>query len=299
MIFDRFRSKSSSKKAMAKSRQKKKITKDKAASSIKAKIEPQVEPNAAESTNQSLTPEISSELPNSAAKYPLFYNNVTVLMAEQHSSLKLKTKRDFKFSKSAHSVPVTIREFSKLSRFYPIVFTAGEQTSCMAILGVPPQKNLFISEAGAWRDNYYIPAYVRSYPFMLAATQDPTKIILCADTKATSLSEDGDELLFEQQKPTKLLEDKLAFSRALYDQFKITNEFTAALSEQNLLVEKSVKLTTAEGQETGASGFRVIDETKFSQLADDVFLDWRKRGWLPAIYLQILSMNNWGSLAAN
>ncbi|MBT6530499.1 MAG: SapC family protein [Betaproteobacteria bacterium] len=284
---------------MAKSTREKKPKKPKAASSVKAKIKPQVKSKAAGGPNENPAPEISVESPQPAAKYPLFYNNVTTLTAEQHSALKFRTKRDFTFAKNANAVPVTIGEFPLLSRFYPIAFTAGEKASCLAILGVPSQTNLFVSETGAWRDNCYIPAYVRRYPFMLAGTDDPTKMILCADTEATSLSEDGDELLFEEQKPTKLLDDKLAFSRALYDQFKVTNEFTTALSEQDLLVEQSVKLTTTDGQETGASGFCIIDETKFNQLPDDVFLDWRRRGWLPAIYLQLLSMNNWASLVAH
>jgi len=299
MIFDKFRSKSSSEKEMAKSKQENKSKKTKVAKNIKTKEKPKVKLKTAEDPNEASTPEISVKLPQPADKYPLFYNNVTAVTAEQHSALRFRTTGDFTFAKNANAIPVTIGEFPMLSRFYPIVFTSGEEASCLAILGIPSQTNIFVSETGAWRDKFYIPAYIRRYPFMLAGTDDHTKMIFCADTAATALSEDVGELLFKEEKTTKLLDEKLAFSRALHDQFKITNEFTTALSAQNLLVEQSVKLTTTDGQETGASGFCIIDETKFNQLPDDVFLDWRRRGWLPAIYLQLLSMNNWASLAAH
>ena len=98
MIFDKFRSKSSSEKEMAKSTREKKPKKPKAASSVKAKIKPQVKSKAAGGPNENPAPEISVESPQPAAKYPLFYNNVTTLTAEQHSALKFRTKRDFTFN---------------------------------------------------------------------------------------------------------------------------------------------------------------------------------------------------------
>jgi SapC len=44
-------------------------------------------------------------------------------------------------------------------------------------------------------------------------------------------------------------------------------------------------------------GFQVIDGAKFNALPDDVFLEWRRRGWLPLVYCHFLSMDRWRDLA--
>jgi hypothetical protein len=31
-------------------------------------------------------------------------------------------------------------------------------------------------------------------------------------------------------------------------------------------------------------------------LPDDVFLDWRRRGWMPLVYAHLMSMTSWASL---
>jgi hypothetical protein len=36
--------------------------------------------------------------------------------------------------------------------------------------------------------------------------------------------------------------------------------------------------------------FQIVDEAKFNALPDDVFLDWRRRGWLPLVYAHLMSM---------
>ena len=42
---------------------------------------------------------------------------------------------------------------------------------------------------------------------------------------------------------------------------------------------------------------RAIDEDRFNALPDDVFLDWRRRGWLALAYAHLMSMRRWQGLA--
>ena len=44
------------------------------------------------------------------------------------------------------------------------------------------------------------------------------------------------------------------------------------------------------------SGFRIIDEQKLAELADEDFLEWRKKGWLPFIYAHLFSGAQWQRL---
>jgi hypothetical protein len=43
-------------------------------------------------------------------------------------------------------------------------------------------------------------------------------------------------------------------------------------------------------------GFDVVDEAKFNALPDELFLDWRRRGWVHLIYCHLMSMGNWARL---
>ena len=44
------------------------------------------------------------------------------------------------------------------------------------------------------------------------------------------------------------------------------------------------------------SGFYVVDEAKFNALPDDVFLEWRRKSWVAAVYAHFLSQNCWKTL---
>jgi len=44
------------------------------------------------------------------------------------------------------------------------------------------------------------------------------------------------------------------------------------------------------------TGFRVIDDAKLGDLPNKVFLDLRRRGWLPLVYLHMISLQSWSDL---
>ena len=44
-------------------------------------------------------------------------------------------------------------------------------------------------------------------------------------------------------------------------------------------------------------GFQIVDEAKFNALPNEVFLEWRRRGWLALVYCHLLSMAHWRGLA--
>ena len=89
---------------------------------------------------------------------------------------------------------------------------------------------------------------------------------------------------------------KSAICSSYQGQHTFTLEFTATLDKYSLLVENRAAITMASGEKLSLSGFRVIDEEKFMALPDDVFLDWRQRGWISLVYCHLLSMGNWQSL---
>jgi hypothetical protein len=164
------------------------------------------------------------------------------------------------------------------------------------VLGLVDNENLFVGAGGQWLPDVYVPAYVRRYPFVLMEQPGGGDLILCVDEEAGLLVEGGQRPLFEAGQPTKLLQDAVSFCREFHAQHLGTTAFVQALASQGLLMRNEARVVLPSGKQLTLRGFDVVDEAKFNALPDDVFLDWRRRGWLHLVYCHLMSMANWGRL---
>ena len=187
-------------------------------------------------------------------------------------------------------------EFPFAIRSYPIVFTTIAPRTAVAVLGLSDSENLFLSEDGAWAADCYVPAYVRRYPFILMEQPGSTELLLCIDEASGLVGAGGERPFFADGKPTALVQEALTFCGEFQAQHKATVEFVQALAEHKLLVPNEARVTMNSGQQLTLRGFDVIDEAKFNALPDEIFLDWRRRGWLHLVYCHLMSMANWGRL---
>ncbi len=226
---------------------------------------------------------------------PLFYSDPRALSVERHGAKAIAAEANYAFARETNSVPVTAMELSRVMRNYPIVFTAADPVVPVAVLGLRGERNQFVSDDGVWRPGAYIPAYIRRYPFILMESPDKLQYTLCIDEAASHFVDDG-QALFEGDKPSEICKKALEFCSAYQGQHAFTLEFTATLEKYSLLVDNRAAITMASGEKLSLSGFRVIDEEKFMALPDDVFLDWRQRGWISLVYCHLLSMGNWQPL---
>jgi hypothetical protein len=233
---------------------------------------------------------------SSDANLPLFYRQPRILDSVQDSGLKLKQVRRFGFAAETNSIPLAADEFYVAQAYYPIVFTANDPAQPVAVVGVANRRNLFVGADGAWRAGSYIPAYVRRYPFIFAKPEGREEFILAIDEAADAFSKDEGEPLFADGKPTEIANHALQFCLALQRQQEAAMQFAAALGEHKLLVENRAELRAGQSS-SSLTGFRIIDEVRFNSLPDEVFLEWRKRGWLGLAYAQLMSMRRWDVLA--
>jgi hypothetical protein len=228
---------------------------------------------------------------------PVLYRRPMPLDPERHGAMSLKRMTSFPFARKTNSVPLNGVEFPFAMRHYPIVFTAGTQPNPVAVLGVRADKNLFVSEWGGWTDGLYVPSYVRRYPFIFMEENDGDRLILCVDEATDLLINDSKRPLFADGKPTDVVTHALDFCTEFQAQHAATAEFSRALADHDLLIPNRADLALVSGEKLSLGGFRMVDETRFHALADDVFLEWRKRGWLHLVYCHLMSSINWGRLA--
>ena len=224
----------------------------------------------------------------------MFYKDPKLVSRDAHANKSLKAQIDFSFARPTNSIPLMAQEFVVAARHYPIVFRASEPLIPVAVLGFGKTGNLFIEADGTWSKGVYVPAYVRRYPFVLSSLKESDNLALCID-EASGLLEDGDaNPLFVEGEPSEALKAALQFCEEFQKHLAITNAFLADLKAQDLLEAKALTFTAPDQRRFSVGGLQIVDEEKFKALPDEVFLEWRRKGWLPLIYCHLVSM---GALA--
>jgi hypothetical protein len=230
-----------------------------------------------------------------ALEAPLFYRQPQPLSALVHADWRLKGG-DVAFAAETPFAPIVVAELSAAARSYPVVFSAGEVAQPLAILGLE-RRNLFVAD-GQWREDAYVPAYVRRYPFGFIATVNPSGFALAIDAASERVAQSGEEgaALFENGEPSALTRDAMAFCNAFQAEANATVAFTAALREHDLLIDRRADATLPDGRKLGLDGFQVIDTERFSNLDDAVVLDWHRKGWLALVHYHLASLERFGAL---
>ena len=229
----------------------------------------------------------------------LFFERPAALTLERHANAGIKTEVNFSFAKDANSVPLNLIEFVPASHHYPILFTSDANPVPIVALGMD-QSNYYLNADGSWKTGHYVPAYLRQYPFAFYQQQGEDKLYLCVDEgsdKFTEAAKDGDMKFYDKGEPTDAAKNALEFCKAYFQHMQKTKEFCEDLKKHDLLSAHGSK-ATVNGKEVQLTGFQMIDEKKFNTLTDDVFLEFRKKGWLGFIYAALASGNNWNSLVA-
>ena len=233
----------------------------------------------------------------SVGQMPMLYRQPRPLQVARHGGTHFVPPHGYGFSAQINAVPLNAVEFAMASRHYPIVFAGTPPHLPLAVLGLRPGQNAMLDRAGKWAAGAYVPAYIRRYQFIFLEDAANDRLTLCIDEGANMLSNSAGEPLFVDGEPSPFVNRATEFCANFQRQHLATRGFAEALLAHDLLAEKAATAKLANGQELQLAGFRQIDEEKFNALADEVFLEWRRKGWLPLVYFHLVSMHNWGLLA--
>jgi hypothetical protein len=214
---------------------------------------------------------------------PALYTRVVPLDSNVHGRLSFKPGQGFKFATSTSSAPIGIVEFGMAAQHYPILFTNNDEPMPVVLLAHRSGVNLHVQEDGAWRQNSYIPAYLRAYPFIFIEDKPNLKLYLGIDAADDYLTAAEGEALFEDGKPGNRVNEALKFCTAYRDTMAVSREFCAALKDAGVLEPSQASINFSGGGGARVDGFQVINKTKFDALPDDRILAWRKNGWLDLV----------------
>ncbi|PCG13625.1 SapC family protein [Sphingomonas adhaesiva] len=231
----------------------------------------------------------------SAPQLPLFYNGLEPLSSELHANYKIRSSNVAPFLTGQHAIPLTVEEFPLVQRFMPIVFSSGDDSIPIALMGLNEGVNVFVDDAGALtEDNLYVPAYVRRYPYMLARLRpDADELSLCFDPTTDTIGAfDDGEPLFADGQPTELTRNILQFNENFEQAAARTGQFMTEIRDAGLLMEGEVTI-----QQDGIDqpfvyrGFQMVDEQKLADLRGDQLRKMSQSGMLPLLYAHLFSLS--------
>lgn len=230
-----------------------------------------------------------------SAPLPLFYNGLEPLSSEIHANYRVRAQDSAPFLVAQHAIPLTIDEFPLVQRAMPIVFSVGDEAIPLALMGLNEGVNVFIDEAGkAIGDGFYVPAYVRRYPYMLARLRpDAQELSLCFDPTSDAIGafEEG-QPLFEDGQPSAATKEILAFNETFEQAGQRTQAFMNELRELELLMDGEVSI-----QPDGAEqpfiyrGFQMVNEQKLQDMRGDQLRKINQSGMLPLLYAHLFSLS--------
>lgn len=231
-----------------------------------------------------------------------FYQDVVPLDSATHRTLRYRQVSNFSFTAKTQSVAIGAAEFFDCAVEFPIVFVrAAHGLVPLALLGVRPDENLFVSPTGEW-EAAYRPLFIQRYPFVtlnegdqrLSVGFDPS----CANLGEAATLPDGDRLLGDDGQPSEKFAALLKFLDRANSEFLRGEGIAKTLDEKKLLQPMSAQMSVDGGAQIELGGFEVVDVAKLDAMSIGELGLLAKTGELALIHAHLVSMRNFRKLLA-
>lgn len=232
-----------------------------------------------------------ADAPNS--QLPMLYNDLLPLSSKDHAKWKVRQVDEAKFIVNQNAMPITTDEFISAARFYPIVFSQGDNPVPLALMGLNEGVNTAVDDDGKLRAPVYVPAYIRRYPFLFARLNpDSDEMSLCFDPTSQVIGKFKDgQNLFEDGEQSEALKQIITFCQQFEESGARTQNFMAELKNLDLLMEGEVSIQQP-GNDTPFiyRGFQMVDEQKLRDMRGDALRKISQNGILPLLYAHLFSL---------
>lgn len=225
---------------------------------------------------------------------PLFYKDLMPLNSRDHGAWTARVVEKANWIGNQHAIPLTVDEFAQAQRHFPIVFSAGDNSVPIALMGLNEGVNVFFDDEGKLVEDAYVPAYIRRYPFLLAKLKpDAEEMSLCFDPSSDLLGEFNDgQALFADGQPTEHTKNLLQFCENFEQAGARTQAFVEELTKHDLLMDGEVAIQQNDKPDPYIyRGFRMINQEKLRALDGEQLEQWNEIGLLPLIFAHLFSLD--------
>lgn len=233
-------------------------------------------------------------------KPPYGYQEIVPLTKAHRVLLPAPRKLPVLF-RNLTALPLSFTEFSAAVHDYPVAFISGDGGRtfvAMAILGLEPQQNLFVTSDDSWDEHVYLPAYVRRYPFCMTRVtvdgQEQPERVACVEKRA--LKPKGEQLYDEKGEPLPAWENRRKLLFEFEADLARTEQMCQRLVELKLLETFSAQAEPSGEQAITLTGMHRVSEEKLHALPGDTLKELARTGMLARAYMHLLSLNNFQRL---
>ena len=220
------------------------------------------------------------------------YKNLVVLDKQTHATLKVNPLQNLLFAKYISHLPITLKEMLSVSEIFPVVFSANENPSLVAIVSLGGE-NLAISMDGKWIDTY-IPTHIGKYPFALASTKenDEQKIIMIDQTASMLSKSKGKQLFKKSGENSDVLNKAINVLVEHEENLNETKKLSKEIADSGILEVREISVENDGEKEVLVGGFKVVSEEKLKSLDSKTLENWEQRGILKLIDAHLKSLQN-------
>ena len=232
------------------------------------------------------------------SKQLLIYETAVPITPARHSKHSVEVGANYAFSAGVNAVPLMAVEILRAATEYAVVFTGvGDDVMPAVVLGVKGDQNLYLGPDGQWNAKY-IPAFIRRYPFVFAASADNKTLTLCVDEAYPGLNTEGrgQRLFGDDSRPTPYVDQVLKFLKEYQAHFLRTQALGRRLKEFGLLEPMTARVTTPSGGNLSLTGFMAASRTKLRELEPEKLAMLAKTDELELLYLHLYSMRNFNDV---
>lgn len=219
------------------------------------------------------------------------FKKLVVLDKEKHKSLKISPLEDLKFAQDLGFIPLLVNEAAAVAETFPVVFTADETPSLVALTSLGG-KNLAINSEGKYIVQY-VPAFLRKYPFALAATEEnPDQKVILIDEEASVLSKTkGKQLFTKDGSESEVLQNAVNFLRDYEQQNLNTQAVIKEIADSGILESKEISVGEGDDKKVLVNGFLVVNREKLNNLDDAKLAEWVRKGIISFLDAHLKSLS--------
>lgn len=231
----------------------------------------------------------------------MFYEKPVPLNREQHKGYGVTpVAKPFEFMRKSHFLPLTAAEFGAAAASYPIIF-AGDDRSPLAVMGIRTEENLFVTE-GLFNNDFYMPAFARRFPFVLASDQGNDRFVVCVDEAASCVTNKKPaQEFFAGDDTSKFTKEAFEFLQNFERDRQATTAMIQELKDLDLFEPKDMHFQGqladgSPGERQKIADYFAISEEKLRGLPAEKIKSLADRGILAVIYAHLISLSNWQRL---
>gem|GEM_PF-55253 len=242
-----------------------------------------------------------AQTPVSVTGNVMFYKNPQPLTKEKHATHGVKqVGKPFAFMEDQHFLPLTAPEFGAAAASFPIIF-AGEERSPLAVMGIRQGENLFVQN-GIFEQDFYMPAFARRYPFVLASDQANDRFVVCVDEEAECVTDkNAQQPFFAGDDTSPFTQEAFQFLQNFERDRQMTETMINRFKELDLFENKDMHFQGQNADGSPAERQKIADyfaitEDRLKALPAETLKEFSENGYLAVAHAHMISLGNWQRL---